>query len=65
MKEMSWKRPTELISNVFGTIHEQRRQFFRIFDTPLPHVGGFLVMSDGNFDQFLTPPPLLIADIDY
>ena len=40
-----------------GAIHKRRRQFFRIFDTPLPHVGSFLVLSVGNFDQFLTPPP--------
>ena len=26
------------------------------FDTPLPHVGSFLVLSVGNFDQILTPP---------
>ena len=39
-----------------GSIHERRRQFFLIFDTPLPHVGSFLVLSVGNFDQFLTPP---------
>ena len=30
------------------------RLFFQIFDTPLPHVGSFLVLSVGNFDQFLT-----------
>ena len=48
-----------------GTIHKRRRQFFRIFDTPLPHVGSFLVLSVGNFDQFLTPPPLPIADVVY
>ena len=40
-----------------GTIHKRRRQFFRIFDTPLPHVGSFLVLSIVNFDQFLTPLP--------
>ena len=48
-----------------GTIHKRRRQFFRIFDTPLPHVGSFLVLSVGNFDQFLTPPPLPIANVVY
>ena len=37
-----------------GTIHKQRRQIFQIFDTPLPHVGRFLVvLSVGFFDQFL------------
>ena len=48
-----------------GTIHKQRRQFFWIFDTPLPHFGTFLVLkvSMGNFDQFLTPLP--IADVVY
>ena len=40
----------------YETIHKQRRQFFWIFDTPFPHVGSFLVLSVGNFDQFLTPP---------
>ena len=42
-----------------GTIHKRRRQFFRIFVTPLPHVGSFLVPSVGNFDQFFDPvsPP--------
>ena len=40
-----------------GTIHKQRRQFFWIFDTPLPHIGSFLVPSVSNFDQFLSPPP--------
>ena len=38
-----------------GTIHKQRRQIFCIFDTPLPHVDSFLVLSFSNFDQFLTP----------
>ena len=37
-----------------ATIHKGRRQFFWIFDT---HVGSFLVLSVGNFDQILTPPP--------
>ena len=50
---------------IFGTIHKQRRQFFQIFETPLPHVDSFLVLSVGNFDQFLTPPPLPITDIVY
>ena len=49
------------ILNLFalGTIHKQRQQFFRIFDTPLPHVGSFLLLFVGNFDQFLTPSPPL------
>jgi hypothetical protein len=38
------------IWSLLGTIHKQRRQFFRIFDTPLPHVG--------NFDQFFDPSQL-------
>ena len=38
-----------------GTIHKKRWQFFRIFDTSLPHVGSFLVLSIVNLDQFLTP----------
>ena len=41
---------------ILGTIHKRRRQFFWIFDTPLPHVSSFLVLSVANFDQFLTPP---------
>ena len=36
-------------------IYKQCRQFFWIFDTPLPHVDSFLVPSVSNFDQFLTP----------
>ena len=28
-----------------GTIHKWRQQFFRILDTPLPHVGSFLVLK--------------------
>jgi hypothetical protein len=48
-----------------GTIHKQCWQFFRIFDTPLPHVGSFLVQSDKNLDQFLTITPFLISDIVY
>ena len=38
--------------NNYGTIHKRRRQFFRIFDNPLLHVGSFLVLSVGNFNQF-------------
>ena len=43
--------------SMLGTIHKRRRQFLRIFDTPHPHVGSFLVLSVGNFDRFLTPLP--------
>ena len=50
---------------LLGTIHKRRRHFFWIFDTPLPHVGSFLKLSVSNFDQFLTPPPLPIADVFY
>ena len=51
----------------YGTIHKRRRQFqlFWIFVTPLAHVGSFIVQSVGNFDQFLTPPPLPIANVVY
>jgi hypothetical protein len=28
-----------------------------MFNTPLPHVGCFLVLIVGNLGQFLTPPP--------
>ena len=44
---------------MLGTIQKQRPQFFWIFDTPLPYVGSFLVLSVGNFDQVFTtsPPP--------
>ena len=45
-------------------IHKRRWQFFRIFDTPLPHVGSFLVLSVGNFDQFLTPSQLPTSFMD-
>ena len=36
-----------LLALHLGTIHKRRRQFFQIFDTPLPHVGSFLVLSVG------------------
>ena len=36
---------------------------FLDFDTPLPHVGSFLVLSIVKFGEFLTPPPLKHADI--
>ena len=32
-----------------GTIHKQRRQIFQIFDTPLLHVGRFLVVLSVGF----------------
>ena len=48
-----------------GTIHKRSRQFFRIFDTSLPHVGTFLVLAVGNFDQFFDPSPLPIAEVVY
>ena len=38
-----------------GTIHKRRLKCFQIFDTPLSYVGSFLVLSIGNFNQFLTP----------
>ena len=39
-----------------GTIHKRRRQFFWIFETPLPHVG--------NFDQLLTSSQLPTSFMD-
>ena len=54
--DVTWKR-SKLAKRRLGTIHKRRRQFFRIFDTPLPHVDSFLVLSISNFVQFLTPPP--------
>ena len=39
--------------------------FSGFFDTLLSHVGSFLVLSVCNFDQFLTPLPLPIADVVY
>ena len=49
-----------------GTFHKQRWHFFWIFDTPLSDVGSFLVLSDGNLDQFFPlPPPLPIGDVVY
>ena len=47
----------------WGTIHKRRRQFFWIFDTPSPLSVVSLVLSVGNFDQFLTQPPLSIVDV--
>ena len=48
-----------------GTIHKQRRQFFwTLWHAPPPY-RQFLVPSGGNFDQFLTPPPIPIADVVY
>ena len=44
------------VKKSYGTIHKRRRQIFWIFDIPLPHVGSSIVLSVGNFDQFLTPP---------
>ena len=38
-----------------GTIHKQRRQFSRIFDTPLLHVDSFLELSVGNLDPSQLP----------
>ena len=37
----------------FGTIHKQRRQFLRIFDTPFCYVVSFLVLSVSNLDPSL------------
>ena len=54
-----------LWKNKLYNIHKRRQLFFRIFDKPLPHVGSFLLLYVGNFDQFLTPPPLPIADVVY
>ena len=28
-----------------GAVHKRRRQFFQVSDTPLLHVGSFLVLS--------------------
>ena len=38
---------------------------FPDFWHPLPNIGSFLVLSFGNFDQFLTPPLLPMADVVY
>ena len=56
MRKWSYVKMLRLFSK--GTIHKRCWQFFRIFDTPHSnsHVSSFLVLSFGNFDQFLTPP---------
>ena len=57
----SWKgRLSSFVSRenlALGSIHKQRRQFFQIFGTPSLMSVSFLVLSVGNFDQFLTPNP--------
>jgi hypothetical protein len=50
--------------NTNVTIHKRRWQLFRIFDTHLPHVGIFLLLSIVDFDHFLTPPQLLTSLMD-
>ena len=47
--------------NKLRAIHKQRDNFSGFFKPP-SHVGSFLVLSFGNFDQFLTPP---IANVVY
>ena len=46
------------VKKSYGTIHKRRRQFFWIFETPLPHVGSSLVHSvrgqSGFFNLALT-----------
>ena len=65
----SWKgRLSSFVSRenlALGSIHKQRRQFFQIFGTPSLMSVSFLVLSVGNFDQFLTLSPLPIADVVY
>ena len=39
--------------------------FFAIFDTPLPHVSTFFNYPSALFPEFLTSPPLKIADLLY
>ena len=48
---------------ILGTIHKQRRQFFRIFDTPLPHVGSFLVLPIA--DVLYGRPLYIIGSYNY
>ena len=50
-----WKRP--YIKDVGN--------FFLIYDPSLPHVGSFCILNVGNFDSFLTPTPLLTAEVFY
>ena len=40
---------------------KQRRHYFWIFDTPIPHVGSFLVLAVGDFYKFwpLSPNPFM------
>ena len=42
-----------------GTIHNRRRQFFRVFDTPLPYVCIFSLLSIGKFQAILILPPTI------
>ena len=67
LEQLCVSRKCALLSRnlCLGTIHKRRRRFFWIFDTPLLHVDIFLVLSVGNFDQFLTPPSLPIEDVVY
>ena len=43
----------------FGTINKlcQQKKLFLTLGTSINDVGGFLVLSVSNFDQFFTPPP--------
>lgn len=46
-----------------GAVHKRRRKFFPIFLPLPPHVGSFNIVISADFVQFLTPPPLEIADV--
>ena len=48
-----------LSTRILGPIHKRRWHFFRIFDIRFP------MSAVSNFDQFLTPPLLPVADVIY
>ena len=41
------------------TVNKRRQHFFQIFETPLPHVGTFLLLSVGSFWTIFEPSPPL------
>ena len=47
-----------------GAIHKRRRQFFRIFDTPLPH-WQFFSSIHRRFWPIIDPSPPTIDDVVY
>ena len=53
-----YDQPTNKIGpQIVGPSYKRCRQFFWIFNTPLSYIGSFLIVSIGNFDQFLPLSP--------